>query len=135
MKRREKAIPPQGNARIPEALQRLVRLYEATGKQGEAASWLKPLPDFSGFLFRNHRAKTGPGLILVRPPRSDSKEKTPESSVVVPADCLGEVAPTVRFGTCVTLLTLDPVRPRGGRLSPLFHPASGGSHVDAFLDR
>jgi tetratricopeptide (TPR) repeat protein len=44
MKRREKAIPPQGHARLPEALQRLVRLYEATGNKGEAARWRKQLP-------------------------------------------------------------------------------------------
>jgi hypothetical protein len=31
-------------------------------------------------------------------------------------------------------LTLDSVRPRGGRFSPLLRPVYGGSHVDAFPD-
>ena len=43
MKQREKTIPPQGSTRIPEALERLVQLYEATGKQDEAAKWRKEL--------------------------------------------------------------------------------------------
>jgi hypothetical protein len=39
MKQREKTIPPQGKIRIPEALERLVQLYEATDKKDEAAKW------------------------------------------------------------------------------------------------
>ena len=39
MKQREKTIPEQGKVRIPEAIERLVQLYEATGKQDEAARW------------------------------------------------------------------------------------------------
>jgi hypothetical protein len=39
MKAREAAIPPQGTMRIPEALERLVQLYEATGNETEAATW------------------------------------------------------------------------------------------------
>lgn len=36
MKAREKAIPPQGRSRIPEALDRLIELYTATNKPEEA---------------------------------------------------------------------------------------------------
>ena len=43
MKQREKTIPPQGKARLTEALERVVQLYEATGKQDEAAKWRKEL--------------------------------------------------------------------------------------------
>lgn len=40
MKEREAAIPPQAKAlRIPDALERLVKLYEAKGNQPEAAAW------------------------------------------------------------------------------------------------
>jgi len=39
MKEREASIPPQGAARITEALERLVQLYEATGDTTEAAAW------------------------------------------------------------------------------------------------
>ena len=37
------ANPPQGQSRIPEALERLVRLYEAKGNQPEAAAWRSKL--------------------------------------------------------------------------------------------
>ena len=43
MKQREKTIPPQGMPRLTEALERLVQLYEATGKEEEAAKWRKEL--------------------------------------------------------------------------------------------
>ena len=43
MKEREASIPPPGRPRIPEALERLVRLYEATGNASEAAAWLAKL--------------------------------------------------------------------------------------------
>jgi tetratricopeptide (TPR) repeat protein len=39
MKQREKTIPEQGKIRLPEAVERLVQLYEATGKTDEAARW------------------------------------------------------------------------------------------------
>ena len=39
MKAREKTIPPKWNARIPEALDRLIELYTATGKPDEAQKW------------------------------------------------------------------------------------------------
>jgi tetratricopeptide (TPR) repeat protein len=39
MKAREKAIPPQAGARIPEALDRLIELYTATDKPEEAKKW------------------------------------------------------------------------------------------------
>jgi serine/threonine protein kinase len=39
----EKAIPPQARRNIAEAMQRLVELYEATGKADEAAQWRKRL--------------------------------------------------------------------------------------------
>jgi len=43
MKAREKTIPEQGKIRISEALERLVQLYEATDRMGEAAKWSKEL--------------------------------------------------------------------------------------------
>ena len=43
MKQREKTIPEQGKVRIPEAIERLVQLYEATGKKDDAAKWRKEL--------------------------------------------------------------------------------------------
>jgi serine/threonine protein kinase/Tfp pilus assembly protein PilF len=45
MKQRLDKIPPQGKHRLPEALERLVQLYEATGKKDEAASWRKELEE------------------------------------------------------------------------------------------
>ena len=39
MKAREKTIPPQGQVRIPEALDRLVELYTATDQPDEAKKW------------------------------------------------------------------------------------------------
>jgi serine/threonine protein kinase len=43
MKRREATIPPLAKARLTDALERLVQLYEATGKREEAALWRKEL--------------------------------------------------------------------------------------------
>ncbi len=43
MKQREAQIPSQGMDRLTEALERLVRLYEALGKQEKAAEWRKKL--------------------------------------------------------------------------------------------
>ena len=39
MKKREATIPAQGKARLTDTLERLVQLYEATGKNNEAAKW------------------------------------------------------------------------------------------------
>jgi len=39
MKQREKAIPKEGETRIPEALDRLIELYTATNKPDEAKKW------------------------------------------------------------------------------------------------
>ncbi len=43
MKQREKTIPPLGKARLPEAIERLVQLYEALDKKDDAAKWNKEL--------------------------------------------------------------------------------------------
>jgi len=43
MKAREKTIPAIGSTRIPEAIDRLVQLYEALGKKNDAARWRKEL--------------------------------------------------------------------------------------------
>ena len=43
MKAREKTIPEPGKMRLPEAVERLVQLSEATGKKDEAAKWRKEL--------------------------------------------------------------------------------------------
>jgi hypothetical protein len=46
VKKRAAKIPPQYRAARPEeALQRLVRLYEATGRRGEAARWQEKLDE------------------------------------------------------------------------------------------
>ena len=39
MKQREKTIPPQGQTRLPEALDRLIDLYTATNKPDEVKKW------------------------------------------------------------------------------------------------
>jgi serine/threonine protein kinase/tetratricopeptide (TPR) repeat protein len=44
MKQRESQIPPYAIARISEALERVVQLYETWGKSTEAAEWRKRLP-------------------------------------------------------------------------------------------
>jgi serine/threonine protein kinase/lipopolysaccharide biosynthesis regulator YciM len=43
MKQREKLIPEQRKSHIPEAIERLIQLYEATDKQTEAVKWRKEL--------------------------------------------------------------------------------------------
>jgi tetratricopeptide (TPR) repeat protein len=43
MKQREADIPPSGKARLSEAVERLVRLYEALNKADDAAKWRKEL--------------------------------------------------------------------------------------------
>ena len=43
LKKDEKAIPPQGKINIPNAIQRLIELYDATGKKDDAAKWLQEL--------------------------------------------------------------------------------------------
>ncbi len=40
MKKREKTISPEGQS-LPEAADRLVQLFDATGKKDEAAKWRK----------------------------------------------------------------------------------------------
>jgi hypothetical protein len=39
MKAREKTIPAMGKVRLPEALARLLRLYDTLGQPEEAAHW------------------------------------------------------------------------------------------------
>jgi eukaryotic-like serine/threonine-protein kinase len=41
MKKREAQIPPEGRPRLAEAAERLVQLYEATGRDELAAQWRK----------------------------------------------------------------------------------------------
>jgi tetratricopeptide (TPR) repeat protein len=48
MKQREKTIPLQGKTRLPEAVERLVQLYEATGKKDEAARWRTEVERYTG---------------------------------------------------------------------------------------
>lgn len=45
MKEREAEIPAQGKVCLRESLQRLVQLYEATGRSGEAGEWKKKLAE------------------------------------------------------------------------------------------
>ena len=44
MKQREGKIPPIRKVRLTEAIERLVQLYEATGKKDKADEWRKKLP-------------------------------------------------------------------------------------------
>ncbi len=48
MKQRETSVPPEGKARLTEALERLVALYEATGQKDKAAAWRKKLSERKG---------------------------------------------------------------------------------------
>lgn len=48
MKAREKMIPPHGKVRLTEALDRLIRLYDAWGKPEKAKEWRMKLPPDSG---------------------------------------------------------------------------------------
>ncbi|MBX7103549.1 MAG: serine/threonine-protein kinase [Gemmataceae bacterium] len=43
MKKREATIPPQGKERLPEAVERIAQLYDATDRKEEAAKWRKEL--------------------------------------------------------------------------------------------
>jgi serine/threonine protein kinase len=43
LKQRQAKIPPEAKVRLTDALERLVRLYEATGQKDEAAKWRKEL--------------------------------------------------------------------------------------------
>jgi tetratricopeptide (TPR) repeat protein len=43
LSRRQGMIPPQNKVRLAEALERLVQLYEATDRKGEAARWRQEL--------------------------------------------------------------------------------------------
>jgi tetratricopeptide (TPR) repeat protein len=43
MKKREAQIPPQGKVRLTEAVERLVRFYEATDRKADAAKWRQTL--------------------------------------------------------------------------------------------
>jgi tetratricopeptide (TPR) repeat protein len=45
LKTTEKSIPPQAKNNIPEAVQRIVDLYEATGKKENASTWRKKLEE------------------------------------------------------------------------------------------
>jgi serine/threonine protein kinase/DNA-binding SARP family transcriptional activator len=47
MKKREDKIPPQGKIRVTEALDRLVQLYDATGKNVEATKWRNELAAYN----------------------------------------------------------------------------------------
>ncbi len=52
MKQREAKIPPQSKVRVGEALERLIRLYEAIDNKDEAENWRKELE-------RTRQAKDG----------------------------------------------------------------------------
>ncbi len=43
LKQREKTIPPQGQIRLPDALERLIQFYQVTNKPDEVAKWSKEL--------------------------------------------------------------------------------------------
>jgi len=60
MKQREDTIPPAGQPRIRENLQRLVQLYEATDRSEEAARWKRKLEELD-------QSETAKEAILARP--------------------------------------------------------------------
>jgi len=60
MKEREARIPSAGKIRLQETLQRLVQLYEATGRLDQAAEWKQKLAEF---------AKAGTDKKPAEPPR------------------------------------------------------------------
>jgi serine/threonine protein kinase len=79
MKQREKTIPPQSKVRLIEAAERLVELYQATGRKEEAAKWTAVVASLEGKLIetvhnvekvltlKGELDKATPGLIyLVR---------------------------------------------------------------------
>lgn len=45
MKQREKTIPPSDHVRISEAIERLVKFYDATNKKDDATTWRKELEE------------------------------------------------------------------------------------------
>lgn len=45
LKQREDKIPPEGKPRLPEALQRVVTLYEQTSRPNQAAEWKRKLAE------------------------------------------------------------------------------------------
>jgi hypothetical protein len=75
MKQLEKTIPPQGKVRLIEAAERLVELYEATGRKDEAKKWTAVLVSLEGKLIetvhnvekeltlKGELDKANPGLI------------------------------------------------------------------------
>jgi serine/threonine protein kinase/tetratricopeptide (TPR) repeat protein len=63
MKQRQDKIPADARARLAEALERLVKLYEATGKEKEAARRRKELETL------NAPSGTAPGAVTPAPPR------------------------------------------------------------------
>ncbi|MBI2927182.1 MAG: hypothetical protein HYY24_15930 [Verrucomicrobia bacterium] len=46
MKQREDKIPPAGRPRLKETIQRLVQLYDATGRSDQVAEWKQKLTEF-----------------------------------------------------------------------------------------
>ncbi len=46
MRQRELKIPAVGRPRLKETLQRLLQLYEATGRPAQAAEWKRKLAEF-----------------------------------------------------------------------------------------
>jgi hypothetical protein len=90
MKQREKTNPEQSKIRLTEAVERLVQLYEATGKKEEAAKWRNELEVIKAEL------KKGGGeapIAPVRRPtaaqRTDQKESEkyefpPPASTIIP---------------------------------------------------
>jgi hypothetical protein len=46
LKQRQDTIPANGGVRLKEALQRLVQLYEDTGRPDQAAEWHQKLAEF-----------------------------------------------------------------------------------------
>jgi hypothetical protein len=48
LKKQQAKLPPPGQVRLPEAAERLVQLYEATGKKDEAARWRTEWERYTG---------------------------------------------------------------------------------------
>jgi hypothetical protein len=68
MKKRESQIPLSGSTRLPEAAERLVQLYDAWVKPGQAAQWREKLDE--------EKKKSAPKL----PASKEGKKDTPQSA-------------------------------------------------------
>ena len=105
MKQRETHIPLSGKPRLKEGVQRLVKLYEATGRSDQAAKWKQKLIEFDQDEVRNKTTVPQPqlpGLLI-----SDSK------SQAVAVFRLNFLCPFLTRASHYWVKTVPPNRQRG----------------------